>query len=101
MVTNNQKKTNGVRFIIPVLVATVTFFAWTGASAANEEGRRNIVVALTGMAAAVPRNFDGVDYLCFDVDLINPGTKRKIGFGTDCLYLGSDLASTAIASGYA
>ena len=89
MVTNNQKKTNGVRFIIPVLVATVTFFAWTGASAANEGGRRNIVVALTGMAAAVPRNFDGVDYLCFDVDLINPGTKRKIGFGTDCLELGS------------
>jgi hypothetical protein len=89
MVTNNSKKTIGVRFIISVLVATAAFFAWTGASAGEEGGLRNFVVTLRGTAAAVPRNFDGVDYLCFDVDLIDPAKERIIGFGTDCLELDS------------
>ena len=74
--------------LIP-LVATVAFFAWTGANAEEEGGPPNFVVALRGTAEAVPRTFDGADYLCFDVDLINPATERIIGPATDCLELAS------------
>jgi hypothetical protein len=76
-------------FALIPLMATVALFTWTGANAEESEGPKNFVVALRGTAAAVPRNFDGVDYLCFDVDLVNPATERIIGPATDCLELGS------------
>ena len=70
--------------LIP-LMAAVALFAWTGAIAGGREGPKNFVVALQGTAGAVPRNIMGVDYACFDVDLIDPATGRIIGPGTDCL----------------
>jgi hypothetical protein len=72
-----------------LLVAPVAFFACTGASAEEREGPKNFVVALQGTAEAVPRTFDDADYLCFDVDLVNPATGRIIGPATDCLELAS------------
>jgi hypothetical protein len=68
-----------------LLVAPVTFFAWTGVSAEEREGPKNFVVALQGTAEGVLRTYDAVDYLCFDVDLVNPATGRIIGPATDCL----------------
>jgi hypothetical protein len=76
-------------FVHILLVAPVAFFAWTGASAEESEGPKNFVVNLQGTAEAVLRTFDAVDYLCFDVDLVNPATGRIIGPATDCLELGS------------
>ena len=69
-------------------VSTLMLFA-SISYAEEREGRKNFVVVLKGTAAAVPRNFDGVDYLCFDVDLINPAIGQIIGPATDCLEPGS------------
>lgn len=49
----------------------------------------NIVIELVGTAAGETRTVDGVPMNCFDLDVIDPGTGRVIGEGSDCL----DLAS--------
>jgi hypothetical protein len=74
-----------------VVLAAATLAAAPVASAEEREGPKNFVVNLQGTAVAVPRNFDDVDYLCFDVDLVNPATGQIIGPATDCLDLASIL----------
>ena len=53
------------------------------------EGPKNIVVNLTGTAEGVVQDIDGVENVCFAVDLVDLKTEKIIGEGTDCLALGS------------
>ena len=73
-----------------VLTGAATLLAASPAEA-QRQGPKNFVVLLQGTAAAVPRTIETVDYLCFDVDLVDPRTDRRIGAATDCL----DAASMA------
>ena len=78
-----------LRSCLAMMIFGLAFITWTGANAEESAGPKNFVVALRGTAEGVFRTFDGVEYLCFDVDLINPATERIIGPATDCLDLNS------------
>jgi hypothetical protein len=51
--------------------------------------QRSVVVVFTGSPTGEYRMIDGVEMNCFDVDIIDPESGRRLGKGTDCL----DLAS--------
>ena len=74
-----------ISLVTGVGLLVLSSLASTGANAEGRQGPKSFVVALQGTAAAEPRTFDGVDYLCFDVDLVDPATGRYIGPASDCL----------------
>lgn len=86
-----MKKLIALAFALAV-VATVfaTAFVVFGTSDAEaKNGPKNFVVVLQGTAEGRAETINEVDNICFDVDLVDPSTDRRIGSGTDCLALGT------------
>ena len=64
-------------------------FILNGSDVRADDSEDHIVVVLSGTAAGVNRNINGVVMPCFDVDLLDPESGESIGAGTDCLDLSS------------
>lgn len=72
-----------------------------GSSLDAREGPKNFVVLLSGTDDTPEvRTFDGVDYVCYDVDLVNPTTGRRIGDAADCLEFPASVAPIGDDGGF-
>jgi hypothetical protein len=77
--------------LVPVAIAPTTNLAAKDQQGENHAPSANLVVALKGTAIGEMRQVtiggqgDDAQALCFDVDLIDLKTGRKIGSATDCL----------------
>ena len=86
-------------------IPTTTGPSTTGVSESHVGGGNlrgpNIVIELVGTAVGEFREIDGVTMDCFDLDVIDPGTGRVIGEGTDCLDLASITGDPLGGEGFA
>ena len=84
---------------------TTTGPSTTGVSESHVGGGHargpNIVIELVGTAVGEFRVVDGIEMDCFDIDIIDPGTGRVIGEGTDCLDLASITGDPLGGEGFA
>ena len=93
------------KFVLPVLLALGAFALIIGqqssADAQGSDARAGgLVVLLEGTAEGVTRIIDGIEMVCFDVDLVDPATGRVIGRGSDCLDLNS-IVGNPMVGGFA
>ena len=72
-----MKKTIGL--IIAALIAIPAIV--------QAHSKPSVVVVFTGNPTGEFRMIDGVEFDCFDVDIIDPKSGRSVGSGSDCLDL--------------